>query len=224
MSLLDLILFVPRKLRALLFRFTLGMKMAFSKKSYLVKTGFIHSRISDSLRNKNGEYLPWMNYSIIQLFNERLSKTLMVFEYGSGSSTMYFAKRVGHIMSVEYNEGWFKKVVEHTQGMDNVDINFVPLDDNYHKAVGILGHGKKFDIIIVDGRYRVESALFSFDYLSEKGVVILDDSARPHYSGAFDFYHEKGFHHLTFQGLKPTGFGVDTTTIFYRSGANCLGL
>jgi hypothetical protein len=198
--------------------------MAFSKKSYLVKTGFIHSRISGSIRNKDGEFIPWMNYSIINLFDERLDKSQSIFEYGSGASSMYLAKLAGQVTSVEYDAGWYQKISSQTDGLDNVVIEFIPLNDEYYKAILNVGQGRKFDVVIVDGRYRVESAIFSFDHLTEKGIVILDDSERPHYQAAFDFYHDKGFKHLTYAGLKPTGFGMDYTTIFYKSGQNCFGL
>lgn len=224
MSVVRLLLYIPNQLKLLASRILLGLKMVFSKKSYLVKTGFVHSRIQDSLRYKDGNYLPWMNYSMIHLFNERLHSDLTVFEYGSGSSTMYFAERVKEITSIEYDHDWYDKVLEYTSEMQNASVNFIPLSDDYHRSIAQLGKGKKFDLVIVDGRHRVESAIFSFDHISENGVIILDDTHRQHYQGAFEFFESKGIQHLTLTGLKPTGFGDDQTTIFYRSGKNCLGI
>lgn len=224
MELPEILTFDAMSPRELVLRIWLGLKMAFSKRSYLVKTGFMYSKIKDSLRNKDGEYLPWMNYSIIRLFDERLTNDLTVFEYGSGSSTMYFAQRVGSIMSVEYNQTWFDTVQEMTNDAANAEVKFVELGEEYHRSIKLLGGGQRFDIVLVDGRDRVESAIFSFDYLTPGGVIILDDSARPHYSPAFDFFRQKGYKALTLVGLKPTGFSTDTTTIFYKSGENCLDL
>ena len=224
MSFLNILLYLPRKVRDIIFRISLGMKMAFSRKSYLVRTGFVYSRIHDAIKNREGEFIPWMNYPIIHFLDERLDKRQSVFEYGSGASSMYLAQRVGAVTSVEYDQGWYQRIKELTDKQTNIAIHFVPLNETYYQAISRIGQGAKFDIVIVDGRFRVESAIFSFDYLTPEGVIVLDDSERPHYQQAYDFYHEKGYRHLTFAGLKPTGFGTDYTTIFYKGGKNCLGL
>ena len=205
-------------------RIVLGLKMAFSSKSYLVLTGFVHSKVYDSLKNEKDEYLPWMNYSVISLLNERLTADLRLFEYGSGSSTLYFAERVAEIVTVEYDESWYNNVKQRSDHVENISVHFAPVDDDYPRSIQRFGNDQPFDLVIVDGRKRVESAVFAISHLSEEGVVILDDTERPHYGSAFDEFHKAGFKQLTLKGLKPTGFGIDQTTIFYKSGNNCLGL
>ena len=58
---------------------------------------------------------------------------------------------------------------------------------------------------------------------NETGLLLLDDSSRKEYNEGIDYARRQGFKSLTFSGLKPTGIGVDETTIFYRT-QNCFGI
>ncbi|MCO5237725.1 MAG: class I SAM-dependent methyltransferase [Chitinophagaceae bacterium] len=189
--------------------------------SYLVATGYMQSKISGIPQDQQQNALPWMNYAIIDFLKERLDGTQSVFEYGSGYSTLFFSGRVKEVVSVEYNQEWLKKVTELVNGMTNVNIIYKTLEDNYVTCIN--EQKKRFDIIIIDGRKRGECARNTLNCLSERGVIVLDDSERERYAAIFPFYDLSGFKHLTFTGLKATGFRISSTTIFYKSD-NCLGI
>lgn len=212
----------PHFIKTKLLKFKLAYRLFSKKESYLVKTGYIDSIIDNSLLVR-GEYLPWFNFGFIDFLEERLHKDLTVFEYGSGASTLFFAERVREIISVEYDEKWYVRVTEMLGSRQNCTVCFQKLDENYPKAIIDLAKGKTFDIIVIDGRKRVASAKIAMKFLSETGVLLFDDSQRGYYQEALAYYQEKGFSSLTFSGLKPSGFGVDKTTLLYRPN-NCLGL
>ncbi len=48
----------------------------------------------------DGRPIPWMNYPVIDLLRERLTKDLHLFEFGSGFSTTFYAQLVGHVTSI----------------------------------------------------------------------------------------------------------------------------
>lgn len=52
---------------------------------------------------------------------------------------------------------------------------------------------------------------------------MLDDSQREQYAGGILHARSRGYLTLDFEGLKPTGSGLDRTTIMYRRD-NCLGI
>lgn len=200
--------------------FQLYYRLAFDEDSYFKHYGFLRSIQTDRPYDREGKPLPWMNYAILDFFAEKLNKDLTLFEYGLGFSTLYFSERVKSVKSIEHDKTWFNDIQSSLQGKPNVDIELVELDNGYEKAVNTMKD--KYDIILVDGRKRVECAINSFDQLSDNGVLILDDSQREKYQGAFDFYEKKGFRKLTFTGIKPSGFRRYASTIFYRAGNNCL--
>ena len=41
--------------------------------------------------DKNSNPLPWVTYGFIDFISERLNKSIDVFEYGSGNSTLWYA-------------------------------------------------------------------------------------------------------------------------------------
>ena len=192
------------------------------KNSYLHTTGWIQSLTEEIPVDSEGGDLPWMNFPVIHFLTPRLSKDLTLFDFGSGYSTTFFAKLVNHVTSVEYDEKWFEIVKKRVP--ENVRLIYQPQDSDGHYCRTVHASGQKFELIIVDGRDRVNCLKQSLSALSETGVLILDDSQRDKYREAFEHAHSHGFRSLDFDGLKPTHFDSHRTTIFYRSDRNCLGI
>lgn len=214
----------PRKIYALIKKLRLGYLLVYSKESYLVQSGYVHSVMNYSTTDRQNLAIPWMNFPFIEFLKERLTDDLLVFEYGSGSSTVFFAERTRKVISIEYDKDWFnilrKKLIK---DVENANVWFVSLDQDYPYAIKKYTGEKTCDIIVIDGRMRVECARIVFPYLSERGVVIFDDSHRQEYIAGLEFLEEKGFKSLSFKGIKPTGLGTMQTTVFYRNN-NCLNL
>lgn len=191
------------------------------KDSYLVKTGYLKSFEKGFPVDLEMNPLPWMNYPFLEFIKGRLNKNQNLFEYGSGYSTVFFAERIKTVTSVEYDNEWFEKAKDLINHFSNTEIIFQELNENYPKTINKTDN--KYELIIIDGRNRVKCALNSFKHLTSDGVLILDDSSREEYQEIWKFYLGKGFREITFQGLKPNGFSIDHTTVFYRDG-NCLGI
>jgi precorrin-6B methylase 2 len=161
------------------------------------------------------------SYSFIDFIKERINKTQHIFEYGSGSSTIFYAERAGSVTSVEHDKGWFDKVKNTSPA--NAEMIFCQLekDGEYAKKATLLE--KKFDVIIVDGRDRVNCCKYSVDALSENGVLVLDDSEREVYHPARVLLKAQGFKEISFSGISPGLFYEKATSVFYKQD-NCLGI
>ena len=202
----------PNRLNALL---------SYGHKGYLANIGWFKAFDTQQAVNANGEALPWVTYSFIDFIKDRLNKKQKVFEYGSGSSTLFYAKRVDRVVSVEHDESWFNKILNTKP--QNAEMIFTKLErgGEYSKKAALLG--EKFDIIIVDGRDRVNCCKESIHALSSSGVMVLDDSERPEYNEARLFLKENGFKELSFSGISPGLFYLKATSVFYKT-ENCLGI
>lgn len=189
--------------------------------SYLYLTGWMESLKERKPVNKNGTPIPWMNFPVVQFLEERLTPDLNLFEFGSGFSTFFYASRVRALTSLEYDQKWF--AVVKSQVPDNVKLIFKEkdVDGDYCRAIGLTG--ERYDVVIVDGRDRVNCVKQSVLFLSPRGVILLDDSQRDYYQNGIDFAKNKGFRALNLEGLKASGSGIDRSTILYREG-NCLGI
>ncbi len=168
--------------------------------------------------DKDKNPIPWMNYSIMEFLNDRMNKNINIFEYGSGYSTLYFANLVKNIISIEYNEEWFNAINKKLNSITNINLVHIPFGINYVTAIeNINSDNKIFELIIIDGRNRVECARISLNYLTQDGILLLDDSDRERYQEIFSIFKDNGFKEMTISGLKPNGLGIFYTTLFYRS-------
>ena len=100
---------------------------------------------------------------------------------------------------------------------------FVNLEKNGEYAKKAVLTGNKYDIIIVDGRDRVNCCIHSIEALTAKGVVVLDDSERDFYNEARIFLCGQGFKELSFSGISPGLFYLKSTSVFYKQD-NCLDI
>lgn len=202
----------PDRLKALL---------SYGHKGYLAKIGWFNSFDSQQAVDGNNDPLPWVTYSFIDFIKTRLNKDLTIFEYGSGNSTLFYAKHVKRVVSVEHDEAWYNKIV--TGKPENAEMIFTKLEKGGEYSNKAASLKEKFDIIIVDGRDRVNCCLNCLTALNPGGVVILDDAHRKDYEKGKIFLKEAGFKELPFTGIAPGLFYLKSTTVFYKT-ENCLHL
>jgi hypothetical protein len=189
--------------------------------SYLHSTGWIESKRRGYPCRPDGSELPWMNYAVVAFLERRLNKTLSVFEYGSGYSTLFYARRVRNVISVEYDQAWIASIGPRLP--PNASVLFVPddVDGDYCRAIA--RSGDSFDVVVVDGKDRENCVKQSMQALSSRGVIVLDDSQRAGYAPAISYAQDNGYLTVDFEGLKPTESSWFRSTILYRR-ENCLGL
>lgn len=189
--------------------------------SFLRQSGFLRTHQYLEPVDAQGNPIPWLNYSFIDFLEERLTKSLRLFEYGAGYSTLWFAQRVKEVHALEYDRKWetqFRAMLKH---IPNVNLQFQELGPEYLSAA--LEDEVGYDLILVDGRERVACLEKSLSALRAGGVIVLDDSEREEYQEAFRWAREAGYRWLTITGLKPFSFGREQSTVFYQDG-NCLGI
>lgn len=202
----------PNRLKALL---------SYGHKGYLNSIGWFTAFDQKQAVDGQGRALPWVTYSFIDFIKERITKSQHIFEYGSGSSTIFYAERAGKVTSVEHDKGWFDKVKGTSPA--NAEMIFCELhkDGEYARKATLLN--QQFDIIIVDGRDRVNCCKYSLAALSPEGVIILDDSEREAYEPARMLLKENGFKEISFSGISPGLFYEKATSVFYKAN-NCLNI
>lgn len=142
-------------------------------------------------------------------------------EFGSGFSTAFWSSRVKEVVAVEHDEQWHQRVKEMIADTSNVRLLLIPLGPDYPRAATQVGG--EFQLILIDGRMRTECARHCLPHLAANGVILWDDSSRAHYQEGITELEQQSFRTLRLQGLKPAGFSIDETAIFYRDN-NCLGL
>jgi tRNA A58 N-methylase Trm61 len=169
--------------------------------------------------DKTGNPLPWFTYPSIHFIKNRLKTTHRVFEFGSGNSTLWFANQVQQVVSLEHDLEWYNRMKSSFLKFDKIKYHHEDLETgNYDTRIGEFSNA--FDIIIIDGRKRIECAKNSIQALTSDGVIIWDNSDRDTYQEGYDFLINNGFKRLDFWGLGPINTYGWCTSIFYRP-QNC---
>lgn len=174
--------------------------------------------------------LPWWTYDAVDAVDGFLAArggTARVFEYGSGASTLWLARRAGSVDAVEHEPAWAARVREllaTTPGLRCAPVVHVPhvpvvagtqqpevasaapsgqgLDfAAYVRAID--GVDGEFDLVLVDGRARAEVLRHVLDRVSPGGLVLLDDAQRRRYRAAVDEAASRGWHVRRTRGATP---------------------
>lgn len=189
------------------------------RSSYLNTVGWFESFRRSLPLDKKGNAIPWYTYAAIHFLENRLKEEMTVFEFGSGNSTIWWATRVGRVVSCEHDQQWFLKM--RSTIPDNVELMHIRLRPSGEYSRAILKYENEFDVIVIDGRDRVNCAKNSLNALKDAGVIIWDDSDRERYRDGYEFLLENGFGRLDFHGFGPVHASSSCTSVFYRDD-NCL--
>lgn len=193
--------------------------LSFVKNGYLYEKGWFQSYKRQKPVDGNDQPIPWVTYTFLDFINERIRDSFNIFEYGGGSSTLFFSQKVNNLVTVEHDEEWYRQLEKIAP--KNVTLIYESLEYGGRYAETPSRTGQKFHIIIVDGRDRVNCCSKSLNALHENGVIVLDDSERKQYRKASQFLKNHNFKKVDFWGIAPGVSFNKCTSIFYRE-RNCL--
>lgn len=155
-----------------------------------------------------------------------------VFEYGSGASTLWLARRAHRVTSIEHDAQWHKVIKSRLLAYPNVKLRFVPpdgdtqRDEHYASAKpnargdtfsayvqAINDEGGEFDLIVIDGRCRSRCMEIAPLYLKSDGLIIFDNSGRKRYRASIA---ASGLSRRRYRGLTACLPYPDETTLLSR--------
>jgi predicted O-methyltransferase YrrM len=165
--------------------------------------------------------LPWWSFGAIEHIDallRRRGSDVTVFEYGSGASTAWLARRCRRVHSVEHDPEWAERARALCRGYDNVEVRAIAATpanrdtrcrsqragwtglsfDRYVES--IRDYPFAFDLIVIDGRCRVECLVEAERKIKDGGLIVFDDSDRRRYRQAID---RTALRRETFRGLVP---------------------
>lgn len=122
---------------------------------------------------------PWFTRDSIRILDHYIKKTDIGIEYGSGRSTIWFAKKSKHFFSIEHDKKW-QRIVTNLAAenhIENLVVRYVTKKNDYINSSKQYADNS-FDYIVVDGLWRMECALVSLNKLKPGGLLIIDDCQR----------------------------------------------
>jgi predicted O-methyltransferase YrrM len=175
------------------------------------------------LRAKTGKVpeRPWIVPAAIGWLRRRIRSDWSILELGSGRSTVWFARRAGRVLSFEDDEQWREHTAERLEkaGLSKVDLRLRPVEDLPGEVAAL--PDAAFDVIVVDfleapTTTRIDVLKPAMKKVRPGRYLLLDDSDRPGYAGAFDLL--AGWKERRFVGIKDEWPEACETTIFRRPG------
>ncbi len=188
---------------------------------HVVKGLWFYSAWAKSVNSGRDSFLdsvPWITYEAYHFIESVLKPDMVLFEYGSGGSTIFYATRVKKVVSIEHDEAWFEdvKAAIAKVDIDNCECSLItPEPDNqcssgsndpltyrsidvryngfnFAKYVKSIDHypNQNFDFVCVDGRARLACVRQAISKVKLDGYLMLDNSNRDQYRGAKYLLHD----------------------------------
>jgi len=180
-----------------------------------IQKGQLLSAWKWSALNQRGEPTPWYTYPALEYLDGIDFRNKVIFEFGSGNSTLYWARVAKKVISVEGDLQWYQKM---KMGIPkNVSYVFARNKRDYLSA---LSDTKiHFDVIVIDGEFREECYHLALNKMADNGMIIFDNSDR---YGAFLKKNQK-LHpgiRVDFYGLGPINAYPWCTTLLVSRKSN----
>jgi hypothetical protein len=177
--------------------------------------------------------VPWWTYDAIDEVEAWLAsrRDVRAFEWGSGASTIWLAKRVAEVHSVEHHAGFGRMIQAQLAGRPNATLDIVEPDPTEAPEIGSAkeGHGKldfsryvrhidvvggRFSLIVIDGRAREACLSVALPHLSDDGIIVFDNTRRRRYRRAIA---AAPVVERPYRGLTPTLPYPDQTSIVTKT-------
>ena len=180
--------------------------------------------------------VPWWTYDAIDWVENFLATRNHpeVFEWGSGASSVWLAKRAARVTSIEHDGGWLPIVRDRLGAYGHAEVRAVPADaapvtdplylshkegyggvtfEAYAKAIE--ADERQYDLIVIDGRVRAACFAHAKDRLKPGGAIVFDNTKRQRYAKPI---RASGLPYREFSGLTPSLPHPDRTTIVRPEG------
>jgi len=217
---------------------------SFATARQLIKYYSAWNAFLDPARNSVIDKQPWLSFAAIDFIKEIIRPDMVVFEYGSGGSTLFWAEHTRRVISIEHDEVWSEKMKRllSKQNINNVEYHFIPAErreDFITKEVGKPSDyistdenyrdfsfktyassidrfpDDSFDIILVDGRARPSCIGHAIPKLKRNGYLVVDNTERGYYLAPFNFGNNEWELHRFF-GPVPYSHSFSETSIIKK--------
>lgn len=156
--------------------------------------------------------LPWIPFEAIARLDGLLTRDSVVWEVGSGFSTLWLSQRAKKVTSIEASRAWFERLsalIGH-EGIRNVDLRFEWQAERMADFSEL--PDESLDLLFVDGGPRGECLLNGFPKVRGGGYVYLDNWDSRHFWGPASEFPETHAARIawkqSFIDYVPAQFGV----------------
>lgn len=140
---------------------------------------YVYDRSRNLIWNRLHSDWPWFTPAAVRFLEVWLTTSDHVFEWGSGRSTIWFARYACSVTSIETSENWFAKVhfIVQRDNLRNVNLLLAAEPDDAGTYASFIRRSvPSVDLIVVDGLHRDFCALASIQHLKPGGLLLVDNA------------------------------------------------
>ncbi|HET9211478.1 MAG TPA: hypothetical protein VFR03_13805 [Thermoanaerobaculia bacterium] len=120
--------------------------------------------------------IPWLGYRGVRRISGLVGPGTRVLEFGSGFSTVWFARRGARVLSIEMREDWAARVQDLLVKVPGHSVRIVVAEPPYSPE---LVAGEEFDFVLVDGDGRDSAMATALSVVRSGGYVYFDNADVP---------------------------------------------
>lgn len=174
-------------------------------------------------RNPFREGFPFLSWPCIDYLEPRVKPGMRVLEYGGGGSTIYFLRKGCLLTTVEGDPEWGKaiqkRVTELGEAASRLDLRIVDTQTkdpaSKQAYISAVRTGGPWDLILIDGGFRLDCLAMARDYLSPGAFLVFDNTDLPIYAQAHE--NTSGFQRICLKGLGFARVAPTESTVFLPS-------
>jgi len=129
----------------------------------------------------------WLPHSAARYINRKLQPSWRGVEFGSGGSTLWWAKRVAHLTTIEHKESWHAGVQQALAAAKLTNVTAYLVRDLTRYADTIQLVDPPIDFVFVDGKERLACMRAGSRLLRPGGLLIMDNTDESIYAEATAF-------------------------------------
>src|SRR5580658_947099 len=120
---------------------------------------------------------PWLTAAAVRFLDDNLSSEMVGVECGSGRSTIWTARRIQHLVSLEHSAEWHQTVSSQlkAQGVSNVTYHLAPDRTKYVDSLRLMPNSS-VDYVLVDGVERDRCFEEGIRIAKPGGLLVLDNA------------------------------------------------
>jgi predicted O-methyltransferase YrrM len=143
---------------------------------------YVRDRLARARYERRHPEAPWLTRQANAFLESFLRPTHVGLEWGSGRSTLWLARRIGALTSVEDGEDWYAEIERRlgAAGIANVRYRLCPpgRGDAAYVEVADEFDDASLDFALVDGSFRCLCANRALAKLRPGGVLVVDNANR----------------------------------------------
>lgn len=174
--------------------------------------------------------LPWISFGALRRLERFLQPSHHVFEYGGGGSTLWFARHVGSVLTMESDSAWHGHLIKRIAELrlSNVRCELQPISGDTPQSFTTNAFFNRikeslWDVVLVDcycgfsasryGLTRPFALKLALEHTKVGGLVVLDDS----WMFRDLIQPRTGWQIVDYVGPGPCRYGVTSTAVFERT-------